>query len=85
MRLRDILLAVTAPVNWALGFTFSKAALGAFAPILPMALRLERIQNEWNRSEFASARPRAVAYATRACVTIERCLPLPGKGKLKML
>ena len=37
---------------------------------------LERIQNEWNRSEFASPRPRAVAYATRACVAIERCLPL---------
>ncbi len=35
MRLRDILLAVTAPVNWALGFTFSKAALGTFPPILP--------------------------------------------------
>ena len=50
-----------------------------------MRHRLERIQNEWNRSEFASPRPRAVAYATRACVAIERCLPLPVKGKLKML
>ena len=40
MRLRDLPLAVTAPVNWALGFTFSKAALGAFPPIRPVALRL---------------------------------------------
>ncbi len=47
--------------------------------------QLERIQNEWNRSEFASPRLRAVAYATGACVANERCLPLLGKGKLKML
>ena len=40
-----------------------------------------RIQNDWTRSEFASPRLRAVAYATKACVAIEHCLPL---GKLKM-
>ncbi len=39
MRLRDILLAITVPVIWALGFTFSKAAIGEFPPILLMALR----------------------------------------------
>ncbi len=39
MRPRDILLAITVPVIWALGFTFSKAAIGEFPPILLMALR----------------------------------------------
>ena len=39
MKPRDILLAVTVPLIWGLGFTFAKAALGQFPPLLLMALR----------------------------------------------
>jgi len=36
---RDILLALSVPLIWGLGFTLAKAALGQFPPILLMALR----------------------------------------------
>ena len=36
---RDILLAVTVPVLWGIGFTFAKAGLDQFPPILMTALR----------------------------------------------
>ncbi len=39
MKSRDILLALSVPLIWGLGFTFAKAALGQFPPILLMALR----------------------------------------------
>lgn len=39
MKPRDILLALSVPLIWGLGFTFAKAALDEFPPILLMALR----------------------------------------------
>ncbi len=39
MKPRDILLALSVPLIWGLGFTFAKAALGQFPPLLLMALR----------------------------------------------
>ena len=39
MRPFDILLVISVPVIWGLGFTFAKAALGEFPPILLMFLR----------------------------------------------
>ncbi len=39
MKSRDILLALSVPLIWGLGFTFAKAALGQFPPLLLMALR----------------------------------------------
>ncbi|MFP6728805.1 MAG: EamA family transporter [Alphaproteobacteria bacterium] len=39
MKPRDILLALSVPLIWGLGFTLAKAALGQFPPILLMALR----------------------------------------------
>lgn len=39
MKSRDILLALSVPLIWGLGFTFAKAALDQFPPILLMALR----------------------------------------------
>lgn len=38
MKPRDILLAMSVPLIWGLGFTFTKAALGQFPPLLLMAL-----------------------------------------------
>ena len=39
MRLFDIFLALSVPIIWGLGFTFAKAAVGEFPPILLMCLR----------------------------------------------
>lgn len=39
MKPLDILLAVSVPTVWGFGFTFAKAAMGEFPPILLMALR----------------------------------------------
>ena len=39
MRPLDIILALSVPVIWGLGFTFAKAAIGEFPPILLMCLR----------------------------------------------
>lgn len=39
MKPRDILLALSVPLIWGLGFTFAKAALGQIPPILLMAMR----------------------------------------------
>jgi O-acetylserine/cysteine efflux transporter len=39
MTLRDIFLALSVPVLWGLGFTFSKVAVSEFPPILLMAFR----------------------------------------------
>jgi len=39
MNLRDTLLAISVPVLWGLGFTFSKIALNEFPPILLMSFR----------------------------------------------
>ena len=39
MKPRDILLALSVPLIWGLGFTLAKAALGQFPPILLMAMR----------------------------------------------
>ena len=39
MKPRDIMLALSVPLIWGLGFTFAKAALDQFPPILLMALR----------------------------------------------
>ncbi len=39
MKPRDILLTLSVPLIWGLGFTLAKAALGQFPPILLMAMR----------------------------------------------
>ncbi len=39
MKPRDILLVLSVPLIWGLGFTLAKAALGQFPPILLMAMR----------------------------------------------
>ncbi len=39
MRPLHILMAISVPVIWGLGFTFSKAALGEFPPLMLMGLR----------------------------------------------
>ena len=39
MRPLDVILALSVPVIWGMGFTFAKAAIGEFPPILLMCLR----------------------------------------------
>lgn len=39
MKLRHILIALIVPITWGFGFTFSKASLGDFPPLLLMGLR----------------------------------------------
>tara|TARA_B100000029_G_scaffold508404_1_gene595194 strand:+ start:65 stop:943 length:879 start_codon:yes stop_codon:yes gene_type:complete len=36
---RDLILALSVPLNWALGFTFAKAALAEFPPLMLMGMR----------------------------------------------
>jgi O-acetylserine/cysteine efflux transporter len=37
--IRDILLAISVPINWGMGFTFAKAGLGEFPPLFLMSMR----------------------------------------------
>lgn len=39
MPIRDLLLALTVPLIWGLGFTFAKAGLGEFPPLFLMGMR----------------------------------------------